>query len=300
MYLEHYGLIRAPFEMTPDPAFLYLGEAHQEGLATLVYGVRARKGFVMLTGEVGTGKTTLLHALLAQLDPSTAAAFIFNPRLEPLDFFRMLFDELAIERECHTKAEYLLALNEYLIERLRRDQPTLLIVDEAQNLSAEMLEEIRLLSNLETPTTKLIQIMLIGQPELETKLAQQELRQLRQRIVLRFRLRPFQLPETINYVEERLRLAGYTGKGLFRRSALQRIQELSGGVPRLINALCDGALLTGFSRDLASIEGSVIDEVASDLGLLDLPAAAGPVTTAPERQPVRAGGLRGRLRNFFR
>src|SRR5512134_2434954 len=212
MYLQHFGLLRAPFEMTPDPAFLYLGEAHQEGLATLVYAVRARKGFVMLTGEVGTGKTTLLHALLSQLDPSTASAFVFNPRLDPLDFFRVLFDELGIDKPCTTKGEYLLALNEFLIERLRRDQPTLLIVDEAQNLSAEMLEEIRLLSNLETPTSKLLQILLVGQPELTEKLARPELRQLRQRIVLRHQLRPFSEAEATSYVQERLRLAGYTGR----------------------------------------------------------------------------------------
>src|SRR5574338_517609 len=166
MYHEFYGLVRRPFEMTPDPAFLYLGEVHREGLATLAYGVRARKGFVLLTGEVGTGKTTLLHALLAQLDRETASAFIFNPRLGPLDFFRMVFEELGIEEKCETKAQYLLALNRFLIERLERDVPTLLIVDEAQNLSPEMLEEIRLLSNLETPTSKLLQIMLVGQPEL--------------------------------------------------------------------------------------------------------------------------------------
>lgn len=302
MYLEHYGLIRAPFEMTPDPAFLYLGEAHQEGLATLVYGVRARKGFVMLTGEVGTGKTTLLHALLAQLDPSTASAFLFNPRLDPLDFFRVLFDELGIEKPCQTKGEYLLALNEFLIERLRRDQPTLLIVDEAQNLSADMLEEIRLLSNLETPTSKLLQIMLVGQPELEEKLQQQELRQLRQRIVLRFRLQPFDPNETLAYIEERLRLAGYTGKGLFRRSAIQRIHEVSGGIPRLINVLCDGALLTGYSRGLAIIDGSLVEEAARDLGLAPAAAAGAPVP-APRPQaerPLRAGGWRGRLRGIFR
>src|SRR5690606_27140395 len=268
MYLEHYGLIRAPFEMTPDPAFLYLGEAHQEGLAPLLYAVRARKGFAMLTGEVGTGKTTLLHALLAQLDPETASAFLFNPRLEPLDFFRVLFDELGIRAECRTKADYLIALNDFLIDRLRRDLPTLLIVDEAQNLTPELLEEIRLLSNLETPTAKLIHILLVGQPELESLLARHELRQLRQRIVLRFRLRPFDAAETASYVEERLRLAGYTGKDLFRRPALKRLYEVTGGVPRLINVVCDGVLLTGYSRDLDSFDAAIVDEVAQDLGLL--------------------------------
>lgn len=298
MYLEHFGLIRPPFEMTPDPSFLYLGEAHREGLATLVYGVRARKGFVMLTGEVGTGKTTLLHALLAQLDPRTASAFIFNPRLEPLDFFRVLFDELGIETPCRTKGEYLLALNEFLIERLREDRPTLLIVDEAQNLSADMLEEIRLLSNLETPTSKLLQIMLVGQPELDEKLRQQELRQLRQRVVLRFQLQPFGYDETLSYIEERLRLAGYTGKGIFRRSALKRIQEVTGGVPRLINVVCDGALLTAYSRGIATIDGPVIDEVAGDLGLGA--AVPGAAMTRPVIQHAEPTGWRGRLRAIFR
>jgi general secretion pathway protein A len=296
MYLQHYGLLRAPFEMTPDPAFLYLGEAHQEGLATLVYGVRARKGFVMLTGEVGTGKTTLLHALLSQLDPNTQAAFVFNPRLEPLDFFRLLFEEYGIETPCATKGEYLIAFNKFLIERLERDHPTLLIVDEAQNLSAEMLEEVRLLSNLETPTSKLIQIMLVGQPELEEKLARQELRQLRQRIVLRFRLRPFTAEETAHYVQERLRLAGYTGKGLFRRGALARLHAVTGGVPRLINVVCDGALLLGYGRGATAIDTTAIEEVASDLGLLERPVPA--VASEPRREGAPAGRWT-RLRRFF-
>ena len=160
IYCEHFGLIRPPFELSPDPAFLFLGEAHREGLATLVYGVQSGKGFVMLTGEVGTGKTTLLHALLAQLESNIHSAFIFNPRLEPLDFFRVLFEELEIEPKGESKAEYLLQLNDFLIQRLRDNERTLLIIDEAQNLSAEMLEEVRLLSNLETSSSKLIQIML--------------------------------------------------------------------------------------------------------------------------------------------
>jgi general secretion pathway protein A len=275
MYHEHYGFVRSPFEMTPDPAFLFLGEAHREGLATLGYGVENRKGFVLLTGEVGTGKTTLLHALLAKLDRETLAAFIFNPRLEPLDFFRMLFDDYEIETPCHTKAEYLLALNRFLIDRLERNLTTLLIVDEAQNLSPEMLEEIRLLSNLETPRSKLIQIMLVGQPELWEMLSRPELRQLRQRIVLRCELRPFDLTETERYVEERIRLAGYTGKALFKVAALRLVHDLSGGVPRVINILCDGALLLGFARDLAVIGPDEIREVGRDLGLtgVEVPAA---------------------------
>lgn len=298
MYLEHYGLLRPPFEMTPDPAFLYLGEAHQEGLATLVYGLRARKGFVMLTGEVGTGKTTLLHALLSQMDPNTVSAFLFNPRLDPLDFFRVLFDEFGIEKPCTTKGDYLLALNEFLIDQLRRDRPVLLIVDEAQNLSAEMLEEIRMLSNLETATSKLIQIMLVGQPELERKLQQHELRQLRQRIVLRFRLRPFEQSETQSYIEERLRLAGYTGKGLLSRSAIERVQAVTGGVPRLINVVCDGALLAGYSSGQATVDATTIDEVARDLGLLEDTNTLRE-SLPPGRHPVPQIGWRRRWRRIF-
>ncbi|MGI9431843.1 MAG: ExeA family protein [Myxococcota bacterium] len=288
MYHEHFGLICSPFEMTPDPAFLYLGDVHREGLATLVYGVESRKGFVLLTGEVGTGKTTLLHALLAQLDRKTLSAFIFNPRLEPLDFFRMLFDEFGIEEKCATKAEYLLALNRFLIDRLEKDLPTLLIVDEAQNLSTEMLEEVRLLSNLETSTSKLIQIMLVGQPELWDKLCQPELRQLRQRIVLRHQLSPFEESETAEYVSERLRLAGYTGKGIFKKSAIRALHKVTGGTPRVVNIVCDGSLLLGFARNLQTLGPDVVLEVARDLGLDGTEGGAG-----------EASGTPGRRRGFF-
>jgi general secretion pathway protein A len=293
VYHEYYGLLRSPFEMTPDPAFLVLGDTHREGLATLVYAVRSRKGFVLLSGEVGTGKTTLLHSLLAQLDRETAAAFIFNPRLEPLDFFRMLFDEFGIEEPCHTKGEYLLALNRFLIERLERDLPTLLIVDEAQNLSTEMLEEIRLLSNLETPTSKLLQIMLVGQPELSDMLAKPELRQLRQRIVLRHTLRPFTEEETNHYVDERLRLAGYTGKALFKNAALRELYRVTQGVPRLINVVCDGALLVGYGRELATLDADSIREVARDLALIP---AAGPAEHRKQKRVKPQSGLFAWLR----
>lgn len=268
MYNEYYGLIRSPFEMTPDPSFLYMGEAHREGLATLVYAVSSGKGFVMLTGEVGTGKTTLLHALLAQLDSSTNSAFIFNPRLDPLGFFRMLFEELGVGQTCETKAEYLLALNQYLIEKLAANERVLLIVDEAQNLSTEMLEEIRLLSNLETPTSKLIQIMLVGQPELQELIDQPELRQLRQRISLRHHLRPFDEGEVVEYVNERLNKAGYTGRGIFKKKAIRELFRLTEGTPRMINNVCDGALLLGYARQDSSLGADVIREVAHDLGLV--------------------------------
>ena len=296
MYHEYYELVRSPFEMTPDPAFLYLGDGHREGLATLLYGVQARKGFVLLTGEVGTGKTTLLHALLSQLDRDTLAAFIFNPRLDPLDFFRMLFDEFGIETPCETKAHFLLELNKFLIARLEKNLPTLLIIDEAQNLSAEMLEEIRLLSNLETPTSKLIQIMLVGQPELWEMLAQPELRQLRQRIVLRHSLIPFDEEETAIYVEERLRMAGHTGKPIFKKAALRELYRLTGGTPRLINIVCDGAMLLGFGRDEPTLGAGPIREVAGDLGLEEAPPA-NDEPAIPAEPPERK---RRRLFGFFR
>jgi len=291
MYRTFYGLIRPPFEMTPDPGFLYLGDTHREGLATLVYGVRSRKGFVMLTGEVGTGKTTLLHALLAQLDASTDSAYIFNPCLEPLDFFQMLFDDLGIEETCTGKAEYLLALNHYLIDRLQSDRTVLLIIDEAQNLSREMLEEVRLLSNLETPNSKLIQILLVGQPELGEMLDRDDLRQLRQRIVLRHELKPFDADELEAYVEERLRLAGYTGKGIFKRSALRELFAVTGGVPRLVNVVCDGALLTGYGRDQATLDAEIIREVANDLHLKRDSTAAKTGDRRSGSSPRRRGWL---------
>jgi general secretion pathway protein A len=287
MYREHYGLLRAPFEMTPDPAFLYLGETHREGLATLVYGVQSGKGFVMLTGEVGTGKTTLLHALLGQLDAGTASAFLFNPKLEPLDFFRILFDEYGIEEPCRTKAEYLLALNHFLIERLSCGEKTLLIIDEAQTLSSAMLEEVRLLSNLETPSSKLLQIMLVGQPELNQVLARPELRQLRQRIVLRHQLRPFDEKELGAYIEERLTLAGYTGKGIFKRSALKEIFDVTGGVPRVVNIVCDSALLAGYASGQRLLGSDVIREVARDLQLSGEVGEFSAATPEPERSIPR-------------
>ena len=265
---RYYGLVRAPFEMTPDPSFLFLGEAHREGLATLVYAVNSGKGFVMLTGEVGTGKTTLLHALLAQLDSTTNSAFIFNPRLDPMGFFRMLFEELEVGPPCETKAEYLLALNRYLIEKLAANERVLLIVDEAQNLSAEMLEEIRLLSNLETPTSKLIQIMLVGQPELQDLVDQPQLRQLRQRIALRHNLRPFDETEVAEYVDQRLAKAGYTGRGIFKKKAIKELYRITEGTPRLINNICDGTMLLGYARQQSSLGPDAVREVAHDLGLV--------------------------------
>jgi general secretion pathway protein A len=307
VYRDFYGLVRKPFEMTPDPSFLYLGDAHREGLAMLHYALDARKGFVALTGEVGTGKTTLIHALLSQLKSTMPSAFIFNPRLDPLDFLRMLFDEFRIEAECRTKAEFLMALNHFLIDCLSRDQIALLIIDEAQNLSAEMLEEVRLLSNLETPTSKLLQIMLVGQPELNDILDRPELRQLRQRIVLRHHLVPFDAEELEHYVDERLRLAGYTGKGIFKRSARKELFAVTGGVPRLVNVVCDSALLIGYSREQHVIGGELIREAAVELRLVAPEPRPAPrraaeteraVSDRAEERPSEAKAGTGRARRF--
>ena len=295
MYNESYALVRQPFEMPPDPSFLYLGEAHREGLATLVYAVNSGKGFVMLTGEVGTGKTTLLHALLAQLDSTTNSAFIFNPRLDPMGFFRVLFEELDVGPPCDSKAEYLLALNQYLIDKLAANERVLLIVDEAQNLSAEMLEEIRLLSNLETPTSKLIQIMLVGQPELQDLVDQPQLRQLRQRIALRHHLRPFDESEIVEYIEQRLQKAGYTGRGLFKKKAYKELYRITEGTPRMINNICDGSLLLGYVRQQSTIGADAIREVATDLGLVEKDAAEDN-RTSPDKE---VSGKR-RKRRLFR
>ena len=290
MYREFYGLIRSPFEMTPDPSFLFLGESHREGLAMLHYALQSRKGFVALTGEVGTGKTTLIHALLSQLESGLPSAFIFNPRVEPLDFLRMLFDEFGIVDMCETKAEYLMALNHYLIDCLSKDRVPLLIIDEAQNLSTEMLEEVRLLSNLETPTSKLLQIMLVGQPELNEMLDKPELRQLRQRIVLRHHLRPLAEDELDAYIDDRLRLAGYSGKGIFKRPARKEILSVTGGIPRLVNVVCDSALLLGYSREQQAIGRDIIREAARELRLLS-PTAS--------QKATEAGGAPARRWGWF-
>ena len=208
----------------------------------------------------------------------------------------MLFEELGIGPPCETKAEYLLALNQYLIDKLAANERVLLIVDEAQNLSAEMLEEIRLLSNLETPTSKLIQIMLVGQPELQALVDKPELRQLRQRIALRHHLRPFDADEIVEYVGERLAKAGHTGRGIFKKKAIKELHAITGGTPRLINNVCDGAMLLGYARQESTLGPDAIREVANDLGLLE--ASPGEEDPANAKRPVRK--RRRRLLGFRR
>ncbi len=292
MYDAFFGLDSDPFRVNPDPRFLYLSESHKEALAALIYSVQQRKGFVALTGEVDTGKTTLLNALLQKLDPGVQAAYIFNTMLTVRDFFAYLFDELELEQpEPFQKSAVLHRLNEHLIGRLKQGLQTLLIIDEAQNLSKELLEEIRMLSNLETPSSKLLQIMLVGQPELDAMLERADLRQLRQRVELRQKIRPLGPRETAEYVRERLLIAGHETGEIFTRSALRAVHEYANGIPRVINVLCDNALLTAFARQSVRVPAQMIRESAADLCLLARGASGG---RTPQTSAHKSGWLRRR------
>ncbi len=277
MYNAFFGLDADPFRVNPDPRFLYLSESHREALATLIYGVHERKGFIVMTGEVGTGKTTILNALLQRLDPKVQTAFIFNTALGTEDFFAYLFEELELEPvEPFRKSTALKRLNTHLIERLRNGLQTVLIIDEAQNLTDDVLEEIRMLSNLETPQSKLINIVLVGQPELAEKLERPELRQLRQRVELRHRIRQLTEDETAAYVQERLLVAGHDKGDLFSGGALRAVHRYTAGIPRVINVLADNALLLAYARQSTRVSNALVREAAADVGL------AGGQEAAPE------------------
>jgi len=270
MYKEFYRLRLNPFEMTPDPSFLFLTRRHQEALMALYYGVHRRKGFVALTGDVGTGKTLLIRCLLRMLkDSEIACAYVFNSRLSTLDFLHYLAAEFGIAASGKTKGEVLQDLRKHLIARHRKTLTNMIVVDDAQGLSIKLLEEIRLLTNLETEQEKLLQIVLVGQPELDEKLDSFELRQLRQRIALRSHLEPLDLAETGGYIRHRLQLAGAPAEAcdLFAEETIERIYRHSRGVARLINTVCENALVTAFARQLTSVPPDIIDEVAYDLRL---------------------------------
>ncbi|MEW6730716.1 MAG: AAA family ATPase [Acidobacteriota bacterium] len=282
MYQEFYGLTENPFSLTPDPKYLFFTPRHQEALAQLFYGITERKGFMVLIGEVGTGKTLLLNKLLDALnDQNILSAYIFNPAMTTRDLFEYVAADFGLECNVGSKSQFLLQLNNLLIERYRRNQITVLIVDEAQNLNFDVLEELRMLTNLETTRDKLLQIVLAGQPELATKLDHPSLRQIKQRIALRHRLKPLTYEQTHDYIRARLAIAGRQGELPFSESAINKVYELSGGIPRLINNLCDNALLTGFVYNQPIIESSVICEVAEDLQLGQLSQA-----TAPALAPI--------------
>jgi general secretion pathway protein A len=258
--LAFFGLEQNPFNPTPDPRFLYLSPGHREGLAQLLYGVQEHTGFILLTGEVGTGKTTLLRTLLSRLDGNTASAFVFDTTLSFEGLLEYMLEDFGVAKPGESHVQRLIALNNFLIERRRAGQNTVLILDEAQNLDLHALEQIRLLSNFETQTEKLLQILLVGQPELLDKLDRPELRQLKQRISLRCRLLPLTPAQVGDYIRTRLRIAGASDLGLFSDLAVARIAEYSGGIPRLINMLCDHCLLIGYADQIRRIDPKIVDE----------------------------------------
>ena len=270
MYKAFYNLKRNPFEITPDPSFLFPTKRHNEALAALYYGVRRHKGFVVLTGEVGTGKTLLLRCLLQLLKQNNdvAYAYVFNGKLTPLEFLQYVAGDLGLATAAKNKSDLLLLLAKYVIGRSQKQLTTVLVVDEAHHLSADILEEIRLLTNLETADQKLLQILLVGQPELDDKLDSVELRQLKQRIALRSHLAALDLNETKGYIERRLQLAGSLNPSrLFPQETIVAVYRHCGGIPRLINTVCENALIAAYARQAASVAPEIIDTIASDFRL---------------------------------
>ncbi|MGD1071164.1 MAG: AAA family ATPase [Bryobacteraceae bacterium] len=268
MYKAFFALAGNPFNLSPDPSFLYRSAQHEEALANLIYGVQSRKGFIVLTGEVGTGKTTMLECLRDHLSAHHIPfGFIFNSRLTPDQFFQTIAYDFDLQCARNSKTEVLFALNEMLVDRANRNQTTALIVDEAQNLEWDVLEEIRLLGNLENRRGKMIQIILAGQPELDARLEDRNYRQLKQRIALRSRLRPFTASETAQYIASRLARAGMREQTVFPPAVLLEIHRRTQGIPRLINSVCDNLLLTAFAMESRVATLEMVEEVTTDLRL---------------------------------
>jgi general secretion pathway protein A len=266
MYEQFFGLREPAFSLTPDPRFLWPSETHQEGLSALVYGIVRRKGFILLTGEVGTGKTTLLRAALDQLPRETEVALVMNTAgLEPLDLFKLIATELRIEGAGPSKVDYIIALNAFLLQQLQAGVNTVLVIDEAQNLSAELLEEVRLLSNLETDTEKLAQIVLTGQPELLRKLAAPQLRQLRQRIAVEHHIHPLHRSEVGSYLAHRIEVAGGSYEEAFAPGAEAAFYDFSGGCPRLLSLLADRALLAAYARQIRPVPPALVEAKAKEM-----------------------------------
>jgi general secretion pathway protein A len=266
MYRKFYGFQERPFEITPDPKFVYLSEIHQEALARLQYAVQEGKGFSVITGEAGTGKTTLVHMLLSKLDGHVRTSFIFNPILDRADFLNYVCDDLGIKSEgMKSRGQSLTALHNFLLDCYARDEKVFLIIDEAQCLEPELLQEVRLLTNLETSKNKLLHVILLGQPELNQILAEPRFRPLKQRIAVRYHMRPLRLRETKAYMQYRLKRARSRDLAIFDNSAIREIYRYSKGIPRLINIVCDNALLTGFSLEKNRIGKNIIREIVTDL-----------------------------------
>jgi general secretion pathway protein A len=274
MYQKHFNLTDRPFAITPDPRFLYLSARHREALAHLLYGLGEGGGFVQLTGEVGTGKTTICRCLLEHVPDNVDLALVLNPKVTAYELIATVCDELGIDypRENSSIKTLTDVLNRYLLEAYAQGRRTVLVIDEAQNLSADVLEQVRLLTNLETATQKLLQIILIGQPELRTLLARDDMRQLSQRVTARYHLDPISLEETGAYIRHRLQICG-SSQPLFNRRAIDRIQRFSGGIPRLINVLCDRAMLGAYVEGKSRVDARVIHKAAREV-LAEEPSAS--------------------------
>jgi general secretion pathway protein A len=266
MYLDHFDLRERPFSITPDPRFLYMSARHREALAHLLYGLGEGGGFVQLTGEVGTGKTTICRCLLEQVPDNVDIAMVLNPKVTATELIATVCDELGVSYPAENTSIKTMVdiLNRYLLDAHARGRRTVLIIDEAQNLSRDVLEQVRLLTNLETPTQKLLQIILIGQPELRELLAREDMRQLAQRVTARYHLEPISREETGAYIRHRLQICG-TSKVLFNKGAVDRIQHLSGGIPRLINVLCDRAMLGAYVESRTVVDGRVVRKAAREV-----------------------------------
>lgn len=265
MYCKYFGFSEDPFQLTPDPQFLFLDEVYREAMAHLEYGIETGKGFVLLSGEVGTGKTTLVHALLDRFHEEVNTAFVFSTAMNFVELLKLIHDDFDTGVTGDSEAFLLIELNRYLLKQYREGKRCVLIFDEAQNLSVPLLEKIRMLSNLESRKSKLIQILLVGQPELAAKLQRNDLRQLRQRVAVRFHLPPMSRERADDYIAYRLARVGSVHRGLFEPEALERIYAESEGIPRVINVLCSNALLLGMGAATTSISSAMIDEVIADL-----------------------------------
>jgi general secretion pathway protein A len=272
MYNVFFGFDESPFNLSPDPTFLYRSPQHEEALANLIYGVESRKGFIVLSGEVGTGKTTMLECLRDHLSQqSIPFSFICNTKLTPDQFFEMIAYDLELKCAADSKTQVLVSLQQFLLQEATRGNTTALIVDEAHDLSWDVLEEIRMLGNLENRTGKLLQVVLAGQPELDRKLDAPNLRQLKQRVVLRYELRAFSEDETVGYIRTRLAKAGLDEQAVFSPQILSAIHCCTQGIPRVINIMCDNLLLTAFALEQKIVTQKMLDEVAADMRL-DWPA----------------------------
>jgi len=269
MYKNFFGLRANPFNVNPDPRFLFSTQHTEEALSCLTFGIQSRKGFVLLTGEVGTGKTTLLNKFMEWLQQQRVrTAFIFNSRMNVPEFLDYMMADFGIPCESAAKSQVLLHLNHWLLARYRSGETAVLIVDEAQNLADDVLEEIRLMTNLETSSQKLLQIVLVGQPELEQRLRHPNLRQLRQRIMLRAKTQPLTLAETESYIAQRMSIAGSGGQEVFDPEARRTIHRHSGGIPRIINLICEHCLVNAFVEEQKVVKAEMVDAVAADLDLM--------------------------------